>query len=64
VRQQPSDVLAHANLATAYANLGRQSLALAQAEEARSLAQTQGAGVWVEQIDAWLRGYRGRLTQR
>ncbi len=64
VRQQPSDVLAHANLASAYANLGRQSQALAQAEEARSLAQGQGAGAWVEQIDAWLRVYRGRLTQR
>ncbi len=64
VRKQPSDVLAHANLATAYANLGRQSQALAQAEEARSLAQAQGAGVWLEQIDAWLRAYRGGLTQR
>jgi tetratricopeptide (TPR) repeat protein len=64
VRQQPSDVLAHANLATAYANLGRQSQALAQADEARLLAQAQGAGVWVEQIDAWLHAYRGGLTQR
>ncbi len=64
VRQQPEDVLAHANLANAYANLGRRTQALSEAEEARSLAQAQGATSWVEQIDAWLRTYRGRLTQR
>jgi Flp pilus assembly protein TadD len=64
IRQQPTDVLAHANLAAAYANLGRSTEALAAAEKARTLAYEQGATSWALQADAWLKTYRSRLTQR
>jgi protein O-mannosyl-transferase len=64
VRQQPGDVLALANLATAYANLGRGSDAVAAAEKARAMAAQQGAANWVAQMDSWLSVYRSRLTRR
>jgi protein O-mannosyl-transferase len=46
VRQQPGDILGRANLAAAYANLGRWSEAVAAAEEARAMANAQGATSW------------------
>jgi tetratricopeptide (TPR) repeat protein len=64
VRQQPADVLALANLASVYANLGRGSEAIAAAQQARALAAQQGAANWVTQLDSWLKSYRGRLTRR
>jgi protein O-mannosyl-transferase len=64
VRQQPADVLALANLASAYANLGRGSEAVAAAQKARALAAQQGAASWVTQLDSWLTSYRDRLTRR
>jgi protein O-mannosyl-transferase len=64
VRQQPADVLALANLASAYANLGRGPDAVAVAEKARALALQQGAANWVAQLDSWLATFRGRLTRR
>jgi len=64
VRQQPADVLALANLASAYANLGRGSDAVATAEKARALARQQDAPSWVAQLDSWLATYRGPLTRR
>ena len=63
VRQQPADVLALANLASAYANLGRGRDAVAAAEKAKALAVQQGAANWVTQLDAWLATFRGRLTR-
>jgi protein O-mannosyl-transferase len=62
-RQEPTDVLARANLATAYANTGRWSEAVATAQEARALALAQGQASWVAQVDSWLQAYRGRFTQ-
>jgi protein O-mannosyl-transferase len=64
VRQQPADVLALANLASAYANLGRGAEAVGIAEKARALASQQGATSWVVQLDSWLTVYRGRFTRR
>jgi tetratricopeptide (TPR) repeat protein len=64
VRQRPADVLALANLASAYANLGRGADAVAAAEKARALAVRQGAANWVAQLDSWLATFRGRLTRR
>jgi protein O-mannosyl-transferase len=64
VRQQPADVPVLANLASAYANLGRGSDAVAAAEKAREMASRQGATNWVVQLDSWLSTYRGRLTRR
>jgi predicted Zn-dependent protease len=64
VRQQPADVLVLANLASAYANLGRGAEAVAAAQQARALAAQQGAANWVTQLDSWLTSYRGRLTRR
>jgi tetratricopeptide (TPR) repeat protein len=64
LRQQPGDVMALANLASAYANLGRGSDAVAAAEKARAIASRQGATNWVAQMDSWLSIYRGRLTRR
>jgi protein O-mannosyl-transferase len=63
VQQQPADVLVLANLASAYANLGRGSDAVATAGKARALADKQGAASWVAQFDSWLATYRGRLTR-
>ncbi len=61
-RQQPTDVLVRANLASAYANTGRWPEAVHAAEEARALADAQGATAWAEQTDAWLKAYRGRVS--
>jgi tetratricopeptide (TPR) repeat protein len=63
-RDQPNDVLAFANLAAAYANIGRSSEAIRMAEHARALAVTQGAASWATQADSWLKTYRDRLTRR
>ncbi len=64
VRQDPTDVLALANLAAAYANLGRWREAFGAAENARALAIAQGQTSLAEQLDAWLRTYRGRFTKK
>jgi Tfp pilus assembly protein PilF len=64
VQQQPTDILGYANLATAYANLGRRLQAVQAAENAHALAKAQGATDWAAQVEAWLRAYRGGLTQR
>jgi tetratricopeptide (TPR) repeat protein len=63
VKQQPSDALARANLAAAYANLGRGREAIAAAEKAKELAAAQGARDWAAQLDNWLATYRSRLTR-
>jgi tetratricopeptide (TPR) repeat protein len=62
-RQQPTDVLVRANLASAYANTGRWPEAVHAAEEARALADAQGATAWAAQTDAWLKAYRGRVSR-
>jgi tetratricopeptide (TPR) repeat protein len=62
-RQQPTDVLVRANLASAYANTGRWPEAVHAAEEARALADAQGATAWAAQTDAWLKTYRGRVSR-
>jgi protein O-mannosyl-transferase len=64
VQEQPNNVLLRANLATAYANVGRWSEAIKAAEEARRLAEVQGAKNWVAQIDSWLSTYHDRVTRR
>jgi protein O-mannosyl-transferase len=63
VQQRPADIMPLANLASAYANLGRGSDAVATAEKARALADKQGAANLVAQFDSWLATYRGRLTR-
>jgi tetratricopeptide (TPR) repeat protein len=64
VRQQPTDILGHANLAAAYANLGRWSEAVAAAQEARTIANAQGATNWAAQADSWLKTFRGRVARQ
>jgi tetratricopeptide (TPR) repeat protein len=63
-RQQPTDVLVRANLASAYANTGRWPEAVHAAEEARALADAQGATAWAAQTEAWLKAYRGRVSRQ
>jgi protein O-mannosyl-transferase len=63
-RQDPSDVLARANLATAYANIGRSSEAVAAARQAQALAVAQGETNWAAQLDRWLKAYGNPRKRR
>jgi tetratricopeptide (TPR) repeat protein len=63
VRQDPRDVLAFADLAMAYASMARWHEAFGAAEKARTLAIAQGQTSWAEQLDSWLKTYRGRVTK-
>ncbi len=62
--QDATDVLALSDLAAAYANMSRWPEAFRVAENARALAIAQGQTSSAEQLDSWLRTYRGRFTTR
>ncbi|HEY1601897.1 MAG TPA: tetratricopeptide repeat protein [Pirellulales bacterium] len=55
---------AFANLATAYAQLGRSEDAIASAQKAANMARAQGQFSLAAQMDDWLRDYRRRLSPR